>query len=165
MKFIYFKQPPRKYTFEMPKIKQYIEEISKGNVLNLFAGKIRLNINEIRVDIDNKYNPTYNMDAFKFIKTTNMKFDTIILDPPYNIRKAREKYNNNYIGSFTKIKNELVKIITKNGIIITFGYDSNGMSECRGFEKKEIWLICHGGDHNDTIVTVERKIYYGESLF
>lgn len=163
--FTYLMQPPRKYTFEMPKLKQYIENICHGKVLNLFAGKTRLNVNEMRIDLSNEYKPNYVIDAYSFVKLTNMKFDTIILDPPYNIRKAREKYNGKYIGSFTKIKNEINRILNENGKIITLGYDSVGMSRCRGFEKINICLICHSGDHNDTICITEKRIDETMDLF
>jgi len=38
------------------------------------------------------------------------------------------------------------------------GWDSNGFGKNRGFELIELLLVCHGGRHNDTIVTVERKV-------
>lgn len=45
-----------------------------------------------------------------------------------------------------------------SGYAICFGWNSVGFGKQRGFEIIEILLICHGGHHNDTIVTVERKI-------
>lgn len=37
------------------------------------------------------------------------------------------------------------------------------MVKNRGFEIIEIMLVAHGGNHNDTIVTVERKgVYNGK---
>ena len=63
----YMIQPPKKYTFEQPKLRKYIECNSKGKVLNLFAGKTRLNVNEIRVDLSDEFNPDYNMEAFDFV--------------------------------------------------------------------------------------------------
>jgi hypothetical protein len=156
MNFIYLKQPPKRYTFEQPKLKKWVEQNCKGKVLNLFAGKVKLNVNEIRVDIDKTVNPDYCMDAFEFVTSHKEKFDTIVLDPPYNIRKAREKYNGRFMGSFTKIKRELPKILADNGRVITLGFNSIGMG--RGFIKREICLICHGGDHSDTIGLVEDRI-------
>lgn len=158
MKMFYLLQPPKKWTFEQPKLKRFVEKNCKGKVLNLFAGKTKLNVDEFRVDVSNEFNPDYIGDAYEFVTTTKMKFDTIIIDPPYNLRKSREKYNGKYIGSFTKIKNELEKILNENGIIIILGYDSVGMSKSRGFKKIAICLICHSGDHNDTICVVEKKV-------
>ena len=149
-------QPPKRYTFEQPRLRQWIEKWCKGRVLNLFAGTTKLNANEFRVDCDKNVNPDWCGDAYEFVTTTNLRFDTIVLDPPYNLRKSREKYDGKYIGSFTKIKNVLKKVLNEGGRIITLGYDSVGMGKGRGFEKIAICLICHNGDHNDTICLVEQ---------
>ena len=156
--FTYLSQPPRKWTFEQPKLRLWCEKWCKGKVLNLFAGKTKLNVDEFRVDCNKDMLADWYGNALEFVNTTNLKFDTIVLDPPYNLRKSREKYNGNYIGSFTKIKNELKKILNPNGRIIIFGYDTVGMSKSRGFKKIAICLVCHSGDHRDTIVVVEQKI-------
>lgn len=160
MEFTYLTQPPKRYTFEQPKLKLWTEERCVGKVLNLFAGKVKLNVDEVRVDIDPEMNPDYLMDSYDFVlmaKDRQMFFDTIILDPPYNLRKAREKYNGRYIGSFTKIKNELSYLQKPSGIIITYGYDTVGMSKSRGYTKIEVCIVCHNGDHNDTLVIMEKK--------
>jgi 16S rRNA G966 N2-methylase RsmD len=161
MEFTYLAQPPKRYTFEQPKLKKWVEENSNGKVLNLFAGTTKLNLEEVRVDIDPNVQADYHLDAFEFVNLAidkGLKFDTIILDPPYNLRKSREKYGSRYIGSFTKIKNLLPQILNNGGVIITLGYDSVGMSKSRGFEKIGICLVCHNGDHNDTICLKERFI-------
>jgi hypothetical protein len=157
IEFTYISQPPKCYTFEQPQVKKWVENHCQGKVLNLFAGKVKLDVNEIRNDIDTSMDCDYHKDAYDLICQIKDKFDTIILDPPYSLRKSREKYGDRYIGSFTKIKNKLYSILNENGIIITFGYDSVGMSKSRGFEKKAILLICHNGDHDDTIGLVENK--------
>lgn len=158
MDFTYLKQPPRKYTFEQPKLKKWVESYCKDKVLNLFAGRVILDVDETRVDIDDDMQADYYMDAYDFVKNCDEKFDTIVLDPPYNIRKAREKYDGNWIGSFTKIKNALPNILNSNGRVITLGYSSVGMSESRGFKKIAICLVCHSGDFNDTIGVVEEYV-------
>lgn len=127
----------------------------------MFAGLTKLDVKETRVDVNPEMPADYHMDAEDFVLKAiaeGMKFDTIILDPPYNLRKSREKYDGKYIGSFTKIKNLLPQILNDEGFIITLGYDTVGMSKSRGFEKEEVCIICHGGDHNDTLVLVERKV-------
>ena len=159
--FTYLAQPPKKFTFEQPKLKLWIEERCEGKVLNLFAGKVLLNVDEVRVDTNPEMVADHYCDAYEFVNNciqNNTKFDTIVLDPPYNLRKSREKYEGHYIGSFTKIKNILPQILNDNGVVITLGYSSVGMAKSRGFQKESICLICHNGDHNDTIVLQERKI-------
>lgn len=165
MNFTYLNQPPRRYTFEQLQLKAFVENNCKGLVLNLFAGKTKLNVKEIRVDIDKNVFANFYMDAYEFvIKWEGSPFDTIILDPPYNIRKSREKYEGRWIGTLTKIKNELHSIMNEESRVISLGYDSVGMSKSRGFKKVSICLICHGGDHNDTICLVEERLKQPKSL-
>ena len=161
MEFTYLTQPPKKYTFQQPKLREWTEKQCKGKVLNLFAGTTKLNVDEVRVDIDKNVPADYYMEAFEFVnfaKEQGMKFDTIVLDPPYNLRKSREKYGGRYIGSFTKIKNALLPLMNDGCIVISYGYDTVGMSKCRGFEKIGVCVVCHNGDHNDTLCVVEKLI-------
>ena len=161
LKMDYMVQPPKKYTFEQPKLKKWTEKYCKGKVLNLFAGKTRLNCNEIRVDLSDEFNPDYCMEAFDFVlccKEKGVKFDTIILDPPYSLRKSMEKYNGRICSTFNKIKNELSFILNKNGRIITYGYHSIVMGKKRGFKQECILVVGHGGSHHDTICVVEKYV-------
>jgi hypothetical protein len=158
MKFDYLEQPPKKWTFEQPKLKKWVEDNCKGKVLNLFAGKTRLDVDEFRVDVSDEFKPDFVGDAYDFVKNTNLMFDTIVFDPPYNLRKSREKYGGKHIGSLTKIKTEMVRIINDGGVVISLGYDSTGMEKIRGFKKKGVALVNHKGDHNDTICLVEEKV-------
>ncbi len=155
MEFSYLAQPPKRYTFEQPKLKLWTEQWCHGKVLNLFAGRVLMAVDEYRVDIDEEMPADEHCDAYDFITTTDKIFDTIILDPPYNLRKSREKYGDRWIGSFTKIKNEIARILSPGGRVITFGYDTVGMSKSRGFEKIAVCVVCHNGDHNDTLCLVE----------
>lgn len=38
------------------------------------------------------------------------------------------------------------------------GWNSAGFGKVRGYVFEEILLVAHGGAHNDTIVTVERRM-------
>jgi hypothetical protein len=143
----------------MPQLKTFIESKCIGRVLNLFAGKNRLNVDETRVDVDPEMPADYHIDAADFIDTWDkFSFDTVVLDPPYNVRKSREKYGGRHIGKYKIIKDNLHKVLSPNARVISLGYDSVGMSFSRGFIKSHICLICHGGDHNDTICLVEEMV-------
>jgi hypothetical protein len=160
--FTYMTQPPKRYTFEQPRLKEWVESWCRGKVLNLFAGKTRLKVDEIRNDIDKSMPADYHMDAYEFVKTWGGRFDTVILDPPYNLRKAREKYDGKYVGSFTKIRDILPRILKIGSRIITLGYDSVGIKNTR---KVAICLVCHGGDHDDTIGMVEELVGIQGNLY
>ena len=85
-----------------------------------------------------------------------MKFDTIILDPPYAYRKSMEMYNGHKASKFNQVKDNLKNILNENGRVITFGYHSVSMGKNRGFEQERILLISHGGAIHDTIAVIEK---------
>lgn len=93
--------------------------------------------------------------------------DGILFDPPYSPRQLKECYDS--LGqSLTSLdtsnhtwkiwKDKVAEIIKPGGIAICFGWNSGGLGKNRGFKFIEILLVCHGGNHNDTIVTVENKL-------
>ena len=125
----------------------------------MFAGKTKLNLDETRVDLSDEFNPDYCMDAFDFVNyaiNKNLKYDTVILDPPYSLRKSMEKYHGKICSSFTKIINKLPLILNDNAIIISLGYQSTIMGKTRNFSKEKILLVGHGGSHHDTICVIEQ---------
>lgn len=163
MKMYYITQPPKRYTFEQPKLKKFVEMYCRGITLNLFAGKTKLDIpNEIRNDINNEMPAHYHVDAFQLLEifyyNDKKSFETVILDPPYSYRKSMEKYGGKTVSSMRKLRDVLPNFVQSNGVVISLGYDSVGMSRSRGFEKIALCVVCHGGAHHDTLCLVERKI-------
>lgn len=156
--FTYLMQPPARYTFMQPQLKKWVESWCNGKTLNLFAGKVMMNCDEYRVDLDPEMPAHHHGDAYEFINTTDLKFDTVIWDPPYSLRKGREKYEGRYIGKDTKIKNILNRVLNSKARIISLGYSSTGMSKSRGFEKIALCVVCHNGNHDDTIGVVEEFV-------
>ena len=157
MKLEYLKTPLHKYTFSIRPIREWVEENSGGRVLNLFAGKTKLNLDELRIDMDETMNADIYMEAYEYIKSCKEKFDTIILDPPYAYRKSMEMYNGHKASKLNMIKDLLSALLSENGRVITFGYHSVSMGKRRGFKQTKILLMSHGGAIHDTIATIEIK--------
>jgi hypothetical protein len=152
------KTPLYRYTFKNKKIRKWVENNSEGSVLNLFAGKYRLAINEVRNDVRVDMPADYHMDALEFVKRWGgEKFNTVVLDPPYAYRKSMELYQGAVSSPFNQIKNELDRILLPQAIVITFGYHSNVMGKNRGYKQEHILLMSHGGAIHDTIAVIERK--------
>ena len=148
----------RRYTFQSLKIKEWVESRSHGYVLNLFAGKTLLNLEEIRVDIDATMNAHFYIDALEFVNTWyGHSFDTIILDPPYSYRKGMEMYNGNLCSKFKLIADNIPRILHADGVVISFGYHSTFMGKVRGYDLKELCVFAHGGAQHCTIGIVEQK--------
>lgn len=148
----------RRYTFQSPKIKKWIEGNSEGTVLNLFAGKTLLNLSEVRIDIDKEMKADYYMDALDFVRDVghNDSFDTIILDPPYSYRKAMEMYKGNYSSKFKRIADNIPRILNSDGKVISFGYHSTFMGKKRGFYLDTMCVFAHGGAQHCTIAIIEK---------
>jgi len=155
MKQTYISTNLRRYTFQSPRIKEWVEDSCRGTVLNLFAGKTKLNINEYRIDVDPTMVADEYIDAYDYVKNCNIKYDTVLLDPPYAYRKSMEMYNGNYSSKFKLIADELDRITDR---VISFGYHSTFMGKVRNYELEELCVFGHGGAQHCTIAIIEKKV-------
>jgi hypothetical protein len=157
MDFDYIKCPLNKYTFSVKPIREWAEKNCEGRTLNLFAGKTKLAIDEVRNDLDSEMLADYRLDALDLVRSWNQGlFDTILLDPPYAYRKSMEMYKGIVASPFRQLKDAIPRILNDRGIVITFGYHSTVMGSKRGFNIERICLFSHGGAIHDTIATIER---------
>ena len=157
---------PNSNTFEIRPIKELIDKYTYGLVIDPFANKNKLA--NITNDLDEQYDTDYHMDALDFLqKFDDNSVDCVLYDPPYSVRQVSEVYRKlghsvnmetTQASYWSKQKKEIGRIVNKNGIVISCGWNSGGIGKKYGFEILEILLVPHGGAHNDTIVTVERKI-------
>lgn len=156
---------PNKNTFEISPIKEIIHKYSYGKIIDPFANKNK--IANITNDLDCQYDTDYHLDALDFFKLfDDNSIDTILYDPPYSPRQVSECYKKlgktvnmetTQSSYWSKQKDEISRISHKNSVVITCGWNSGGIGIKRGFEIVEILMVPHGGNHNDTIVTIERK--------
>ena len=168
---------PNSRTFKIKPIKNIIERyqeelVSNSLVLDPFSNQNividRERLNLITNDIDPQYDTDYSLDALDFLKVfSDESVDLVLYDPPYSPRQVSEVYKKldmsvnmqttqaSYWGNQKK---EISRIVKKGGYVLTFGWNSGGIGKTKGFEIVEILMVAHGGWHNDTIVTVEKKI-------
>lgn len=110
------------------------------------------------------------MDAGAFCElllAEGVKADLGIFDPPYSPRQivecyasfgkrpAREDTQNARL--YRRVRDRLDALISPGGVVLSFGWQSSGMGQKRGYDILEILLVSHGGGHNDTICMAERK--------
>jgi hypothetical protein len=153
---------PRKWTFQMPKLRAWIEaRIGNGPCLNLFGGVVRL-----PAAVHNDINPALlkegdlNRDAYDLTQWLDMPgaFDTVVFDPPYSAHQAVVSYGGTKQQQVSHARDVVEYVLRDGGRVISLGFNSTGMSNSRGFEKESILLVNCGGSHNDYIVTSEVKI-------
>lgn len=118
-------------------------------------------------DLDCSIPATSHQDAIVFLKgIMDCHCDILLFDPPYSPRQVSECYKrlgqsvnmattqSSYWGN---LKKEIARIVKHDGFVVSCGWNSGGIGKTLGFEIQKILLVAHGGWHNDTIVTVERK--------
>ena len=148
----------RRYTFEVDKIREWVERQCSGRVLNLFAGYNLLNVDEVRNDLDPDAPADYHLDCLDFVNTWDGEpFDTVVLDPPYAIRKSMEMYGGRKVSRFKLLADALPRILTENARIISFGYHTTFMGAGRGFGLEHLCVFAHGGSQHATIAIIEVK--------
>lgn len=126
-------------------------------------------------DLNPEVKADYNLEALEFLNLfSECSIDGVFFDPPYSPRQIKECYDgiglkvfqSDTNGQFwSSRKNKIAEILNVGGLCLSFGWNTNGLGINRGFEMLEILLVAHGGSKNDTIVTVERKIYHQLRLF
>ena len=159
-------QMPNSNTFEIKPIRELINKYMHGLIIDPFANKNKLA--NITNDLDEQYDTDYHMDALDFLKKfDDNSVDCVLYDPPYSVRQVSEVYRKlghsvnmetTQASYWSKQKKEIGRIVNRDGIVISCGWNSGGIGKKYGFEILEILLVPHGGAHNDTIVTVEKKI-------
>ena len=167
---------PNKNTFSVKPIKAFLEtEIDAGLWVDPF---VRNSIFKDRMWMTNDLNPEFeadfNIDAIEFLKTIpDESVDGVLFDPPYSPRQVKECYNavgrtvtqeDTQSSFYRKIKEEIQRITKPGAKVIRFGWVSSGIGPKFGFEMTKVMLVWHGGNHNDTIITVETKtLHKGET--
>lgn len=157
---------PNSATFTIKPIKELLaEEVDDGWWCDPFAGKST--ITSVKNDLNPELGHGFQSDALDFLKNQpSSVFDGVLYDPPYSFRQLMECYKGvgrkvtqdmTRMDYFSKCKTEIARITKPGGKVISFGWNSMGMGEKRGFTKTRILLVPHGGSRNDTIVTVEIK--------
>lgn len=118
-------------------------------------------------DIDAAMPTGSHMDARDFLAGfEECSVDGVLLDPPYSARQIREMYaGHGNTKQITAVIREAARIVRVGGLVLSFGWNSNGVGAKRGFVAEAVHLIAHGGQHNDTIITVERKAHHQSRFF
>ena len=157
---------PNSNTFSIQPIRELIDKYKFGTIIDPFANTNK--IATITNDLNPDYDTDYHMDATEFLEMLDEKsVDTVLYDPPYSPRQVAECYKQfgktvnmatTQASYWSKQKAAIDRLTHLHSIVITCGWNSGGIGMKYGFEPIEILMVAHGGWHNDTIVTVERKV-------
>lgn len=156
---------PSSKTFSILPIRDLLNRYVGGVTVDPFANGSR--VASVTNDIDPQYDTDHHLDAVEFLELfDNASVDCVLFDPPYSVRQVSECYRRlgrvvnmetTQASFWTCIKREIGRITKPSGIVVSCGWNSGGCGKKLGFKLIELLLVAHGGPHNDTIVTVERK--------
>lgn len=157
---------PNGDTFSIKPIRELISRyIGPGVNLDPFVRNSPFKDQCVSNDLDPAIEADYHMDALEFLRLQETA-DLVLFDPPYSPRQVSECYKNldmtvnmqtTQSSFWGNMKKEIARVTVCGGVCITCGWNSGGIGKTNGFDIEEILLVAHGGWHNDTIVTVERK--------
>lgn len=121
-------------------------------------------------EVTNDLNPDtpalFHLEAVDFLRQVTEQVDGVIFDPPYSLTQVSKSYKDiglkfqgkeNPTGGFPKAKDEIARIVKPGGFCVSYGWNTIGMGLKRGFIPVEYLICSHGGNRNDTLVTVEQR--------
>lgn len=157
---------PHKQTFRILPIKEllYRYALNGKGWADPFAGESQFA--EFRNDLNPALGQPSHMEAGEFLATLWQGLKGVIFDPPYSLTQVSRSYQEiglafkgkeNPTGGFPRVRDEIARLVMPGGHVISFGWNTVGMGIGRGFVLEEILIVCHGGNHNDTLCTVERQ--------
>lgn len=160
---------PNAETFSIQPIGQFIARHMVGDAVDPFARNSALA--RYRNDLNPETSAEHHMDAEAFCRmlaADGVSVATGLFDPPYSPRQISEVYQSAGLAVgmketqngalYRRVRDAMDDLIEPGGIVLSFGWHSNGMGKKRGYEIEEILLVAHGGAHNDTICLAERKL-------
>ncbi len=162
---------PNHQTFKVKPIDVFIRkhipsfEELKGIIIDPFAHRPS-EYRAVTNDINPKSNVQYHLDALDFLKLyDDNSIGVVLFDPPYSPRQLKEcsddmgqSSHDTKSSVWSNWKEEIARVVSPGGIVLSFGWNTVGIGKSRGFEIEDILLVSHGGMHNDTICMKERKL-------
>lgn len=162
---------PSAETYSIPPISQFVKRWLPltGAVIDPFARNSKYGT--LTNDLDPTTSAMHHMDAGAFcalMASEGKLYPLGLFDPPYSPRQISEVYKSVGLAVgmketqnsalYKRVRDAMDKCIPYNGIVLSFGWNSNGMGKGRGYQMEEVLIVNHGGAHNDTICVAERKM-------
>lgn len=161
---------PNADTFSIPVIGAFVKRHLKNSKVSIDPFARNKDWATYTNDLNPETNAKYHLDAFTFLQMLfdkSVSADLLIFDPPYSPRQVKEVYgkigrhfgikDQQNTGRWTAEKKLISQILQPKGVVLSFGWSTQGMGLKNGFSIEEIMIVCHGGAHNDTICMAERK--------
>lgn len=107
------------------------------------------------------------VEAKDFVKFVPKRLNGVLFDPPFSYRQISEHYRHlkkkataldTSYNFYRRVMIAFAPRVKVGGIVLSFGWNTNGFGKGLGFETVEVVVVQHGLHHNDTLCTAERKV-------
>lgn len=163
---------PSADTFSIPPIGEFVKKYLRESKVSVDPNARNKRWATYTNDLNPDTAAEYHKDAIvflRYLKMCGVKVDLVIFDPPYSRHQVKEVYQGigrhyglhdaQYHSINWKTEREIINLILDiGGIVLSFGWHTNGMQQSGCYEIIEQMNVAHGGAHNDTICMAERKI-------
>lgn len=143
-------------TFSITPIGAFVRKYTHGVIVDPFARNS--NIATYTNDLNPETTAQLHMDAEEACLLwieQGVRADVAIFDPSYRPRQITECYSavGRAVGMqetqsgrmYRRARDRLCQLMKPGGVVLSFGWSSNGMGLKRGYEIEEIMLVAHGG--------------------
>jgi hypothetical protein len=149
-----------RWTFEYQPARDFVEQKMEGRVLNVCAGKTKLDHDAeiIRNDLNPDREADMHVDVAEIAAHTDpQSFDSVVFDPPFDDLQAADKYDSLRADDVLEAFGQFAELVRPSGRVITFGWNSWGMRSHAAFDREETVLFQRGPVKRDVIATVDRR--------
>lgn len=162
---------PTPDTFDIPEIRGFVQKYLIKSQISVDCFSRNKRWTTYTNDLNPNTAAEHHMDAEDFLMmlaSKGIRCDLAILDPPYSPRQISECYHEagmnvgmketQNAAFYSRVKNATLALLNPEAIVLSFGWNTNGMGKKHGFEIVEILIVAHGSAHNDTLCMAEKRI-------
>ena len=163
-----FEQPNRN-TFDIIGIRRWMQPYIDASIVSVdpFARQQTwaTHNNDINPDMPTQHH-LHSHDFLRLLKDDGVKADLVVLDPPYSLTQMKQIYEGmgreidmrESLRFYGDLRDAVTDICTAGATVLSFGWNSIGMTKRRGYKIESILLVCHGRAHNDTICVADKRL-------
>ena len=160
----YYSIMPKRWTFQVPDVRNWVEEHMEGRVLNACAGREELEHDGevIRNDVDPDKDADYHADVVELSDVFDAQsFDCIVFDPPFSDNQAEETYGvdvQTNPGNNKAATREFHKLLRPGGVVIQLGFTTTCMPGKLGYDRDAVAVFNTLGRQHDWLGVVDRRL-------
>lgn len=157
----YFCVQPNRWTFESDDIRDWVESWLNGRVLNVCAGKTKLEHDGeiIRNDLNPEMDADLHVDAVEIAGYFEPNtFHTIVYDPPFSKEQATSSYDGVNVAHEGKAMEQFDTLLGAGGRVIKMGFSTTCMPGEKDYKRREVAIFNTLGRMNDWLGTVDERM-------